>query len=135
MKAQKSLFWLALLSTFVMACKKEHSYEKGITNPSSGSLQSGTTGDCLGSTVGGFYKVDTTLTDSNYVDVKVDVTKVGDFTISTDTINGLYFHSEHSFAATGANTLRLTGTGPPQTLGKTIFPVAYASTQCTSSVI
>jgi len=135
MKAQKSLFWLALLTTFVMACKKEHSYEKGITNPSSGSLQSGGTGDCLGSTVGGFYKVDTTLTDSNYVDVKVDVTKVGDFTISTDNINGFYFHSAGSFAATGENTVRLRGTGTPQTLGTNIFTVAYDSTQCTFSVI
>ncbi|HZJ61723.1 MAG TPA: hypothetical protein VFD24_15655 [Chitinophagaceae bacterium] len=135
MKAQKPLLWLALLSTFVMACKKEHSYEKGITNPSSGSLQSGTTGDCLGSIVGGFYKVDTTLTDSNYVDVKVDVTKVGDFTISTDTINGFYFHSAGSFAATGENTVRLRGTGTPQTVGTNIFTVTYDSTQCTFSVI
>src|SRR6185295_4766172 len=114
MKAQKSLFWLALLSTFVMACKKEHSYEKGITNPSSGSLQSGTTGDCLGSSVGGFYKVDTTLTDSNYVDVKVDVTVAGDYTISTDTINGFYFSAAGAFSATGENTVRLQGAGTPQ---------------------
>ncbi|HEV8504519.1 MAG TPA: hypothetical protein VGQ53_03935 [Chitinophagaceae bacterium] len=135
MKVQKSLFWLLLLTILVISCKKEHSYEKGITNPSSGSLQSGSTGDCLGSVVGGFYKVDTTLADSNYVDVKVDVTIAGDFTISTDTINGFYFSSAGSFTATGENTVRLHGTGTPQAVGTYIFTVAYDSSQCTFSVI
>src|SRR5215467_15904847 len=130
MKAQKFLFWLVLVAMFVVSCKKEYSYEKGVFHPSSGSLQSGLTGDCLGSVVAGLYKVDTTLTDSNYVDVKVDVTKVGDFTISTDTINGFYFHSAGSFAATGENTVRLRGTGKPQTVGTNIFTVTYDSTQC-----
>jgi len=134
MKAQKSLFWLLLLTIFVISCKKEHSYEEGITNPSSGSLQSGTTGDCLGSVVGGFYKVDTTLTDSNYVDVKVDVTIAGDYKISTDTINGFYFSAAGSFAATGENTVRLQGSGTPQAVGTYIFTVTYDTTQCTFSV-
>jgi hypothetical protein len=135
MKAQKSLFWLLLVTIFIMSCQKEHSYEKGITNPSSGSLQSGTTGDCLGSVVGGFYKVDTTLADSNYVDVKVDVTKAGDFTISSDTIIGFYFSAAGSFTATGENTVRLKAAGTPQAVGTFIFTVTYDSSQCTFSVI
>ncbi len=134
MKAQKSLFWLLLLTIFVISCKKEHSFEEGITNPSSGSLQSGTTGDCLGSVLGGFYKVDTTLADSNYVDVKVDVTIAGDYRISTDTINGFYFAGAGSFAATGENTVRLQGVGTPQAVGTYIFTVTYDTTQCTFSV-
>jgi hypothetical protein len=135
MKAQKSLFWLLLPAIFVMACKKEHSYEKGVTNPSSGSLQSGTTGDCLGSIVGGFYKIDTTLTDSNYVDVKVDVTAPGDYIVSTDTVNGFHFSATGSFVATGENTVRLQGAGKPQAVGTHVFTVTYDSTQCTFSVI
>ena len=134
MKAQKSLFWLLLLTVFIMSCKKEYSYEKGVSNPSSGSLQSGTTGDCLGSIVGGVYKADTTLTDSNYVDIKVDVSTVGDYTIRTDTINGFYFSAADSFTATGENTVRLQGNGKPQTVGSNIFTVTYDSTQCTFSI-
>ena len=134
MKAQKSLFWLLLLTAFIMACKKEYSYEKGKLNPSAGSLQSGTTGDCLGSVVQGTYKVDTTLTDSNYVDVKVDVTTAGDYRVSTDTINGFYFSATGVFTATGENTVRLQGNGRPQTVGTNIFTVTYDSTQCTFSV-
>jgi hypothetical protein len=135
MKAHKSLLWLLLLTVFVMSCKKEYSYEKGVSNPSSGSLQSGATGDCLGSVVGGTYKADSTLTDSNYVDVKVDVSTVGDYTIRTDTINGFYFSAAGSFTATGENTVRLQGNGKPQTVGTNIFTVTYDSTQCTISVI
>src|SRR4051812_12319520 len=134
MKAQKSSFWLLVLTVFVMACKKEYSYEKGKLNPSVGSLQSGATGDCLGSVVQGTYKGDATLNDSNYVDVKVDVTTAGDYTISTDTINGFYFSATGSFPATGENTVRLQGNGKPQSVGSNIFTVTYDSTQCTFSV-
>ena len=134
MKALKPLIWLLLLTAFVVSCKKEYSYEKGVFNPSSGSLQSATTGDCLGSVVGGIYKADSSLGDSNYVDVKVDVTKAGSYTIGTDTINGFYFSATGSFTATGANTVRLKGTGKPQTVGSNIFTVTYDSTQCTFSI-
>ena len=90
-------------------------------NPSSGSLQSGTTGDCLSSVVGGTYKADISLADSNYVDVKVDVITAGSYTISTDTINGFYFSAAGSFAATGENTVRLQRNGKPQTVETNIF--------------
>ena len=134
MKAYKPLFWLLLSLLFLVACQKEHSFEKGALNPSAGSLQSGTTGDCLGSIVGGIYKTDTVLNDSNYVDVKVDVTTGGDYRISTDTVNGFYFSSSGSFTATGENTVRLQGNGNPQSVGTNIFTVTYDSTVCTFSV-
>ena len=134
MKAHKSLFLLLLSITFLIACQKELSFEKGISNPSAGSLQSGTTGDCLGSIVGGIYKTDTVLNDSNYVDVKVDVTTAGSYTISTDTVNGFYFSASGSFTATGENTVRLQGNGNPQNVGTNIFTVIYDSTACTFSV-
>lgn len=134
MKAQRSLIWLLLLTACVVSCKKEYSYEKGVFNPSSGSLQSGTTGDCLGSVVAGIYKADSSLGDSNYVDVKVDVTKAGSYTINTDTINGFYFSSTGSFTTVGENTVRLQGSGKPLTVGSNIFTVTYDSTQCTFSV-
>ena len=134
MKAHKPLFWLVLSLLFLVACQKEHSFEKGALNPSAGSLQSGTTGDCLGSIVGGIYKTDTVLNDSNYVDVKVDVTTGGDYRISTDTVNGFYFSASGSFTATGENTVRLQGNGNPQSVGTNIFTVTYDSTVCTFSV-
>ena len=134
MKVYRSLLCLLLLTVFVMSCKKEYSYEKGVFTPSAGSLQSGTTGDCLGSVVGGTYQADISLADSNYVDVKVDVTTAGSYTISTDTINGFYFSAVGSFTATGENTVRLQGNGKPQTVGTNIFTVTYDRTLCTFSI-
>lgn len=134
MKVYKSLLWPLSLTVFVMSCEKEYSYEKGASNLSSGSLQSGTTGDCLGSLVAGTYKPGISLADSNHVDVKVDITTVGSYMISTDTINGFYFSAAGSFTATGENTVRLQGNGKPHTVGTNIFIVTYDSTQCTFSI-
>src|SRR5436190_3792217 len=134
MKPYKSLLWLLLLTGFLMSCEKEYSYERGVSNLSSGSLQSGTTGDCLGSLVAGTYKPGVSLADSNHVDVKVDVTTIGSYTISTDTINGFYFSAAGLFTATGENTVQLQGNGKPQTVGTNIFIVTYDSTICTFSI-
>src|SRR6266404_7469478 len=135
MKTYKPILWLFFLIAFIMSCQKETSFEKGSGNPSDGSLQSGTTGDCLGNVLAGTYKKDTSLNSTNYVDVKVDVKTGGSYVISSDTINGFYFRATGNFAATGVNTVRLQGSGKPLTAGTNTFTVTYDSTQCTFSVI
>src|SRR3954467_9436598 len=117
MKTYKPLLWFLFLIGCIWSCQKEKSFEIGNTNPSAGSLQSSTTGDCLGSTVAGAYKVDTALTDSNYVDVNVHVVTAGSYTIGTDTLNGFAFSAKGSFSDTGVVTVRLKGNGTPQDVG------------------
>jgi hypothetical protein len=135
MKTYRPLFWFFFLLAFVVvSCQKERSLENGGGAPSDGSLQSGTTGDCLGSVVTGTYKKDTTLTSANYVDVKVDVVTGGSYIISSDTINGFYFRAAGTFTTTGVNTVRLQGKGKPVAEGTNIFTLTYDSTQCTFSV-
>ncbi|HEY0433701.1 MAG TPA: hypothetical protein VGC95_07510, partial [Chitinophagaceae bacterium] len=108
--------------------------EEGTLNTSQGSLQSITTGDCLGSIVGGTYKQDTLLNTSNYVDVQVQVTKTGTYVVSTDTINGFFFKATGNFQTIGLDTVRLQANGTPQSSGSNIFTVSYDSTQCTFTV-
>lgn len=134
MKTHKSLLWFLVLIAYIMSCQKEKSYEVGNTNPSTGSLQSSLTGDCLGSAVAGSYKVDSALTDSNYVDVNVDVITAGSYTIGSDTLNGFFFKGSGSFNDTGVVTVRLTGNGTPADVGTHIFTITYDSSQCTFSV-
>jgi hypothetical protein len=134
MKTYKPLLGL-LLMAMIFSCQKEKSYEKGAAGTSSGSLQSATTGDCLGSAVSGTYKKDTVLNSSNYVDVQIDVTKTGSYVVSTDTINGFYFKAAGTFTATGVTSVRLLGNGKPITGGTNIFTVAYDSTQCTFPIV
>ena len=134
MKTYKLLLWFFLLTVLVMACQKELSYENKNGTPSDGSLQSGVTGDCLGSAVGGIYKQDTVLNPTNYVDVNVDVISGGSYVISSDTINGFFFRATGTFSTTGVNTVRLQGNGKPLAAGTNIFTVTYDSTQCTFSI-
>jgi hypothetical protein len=134
MKTYKPLLGLLLLA-WIFSCQKEKSYEKNAAGFSSGSLQSATTGDCLGNSVSGTYKKDTVLNSSNYVDVQVDISKTGSYTISTDTINGFYFRAAGTFSATGMTSVRLLGNGKPITGGTNIFTVTYDSSQCTFPVV
>src|ERR1051326_6080256 len=134
MKTYKLLLGFFVLFAIVLSCQKEKSFERGTSVLSAGSLQSGTTGDCLGNIVTGAYKKDTALNSTNYVDIKVDETNAGTYSISTDTINGFYFSGFGTFGATGVNTVRLLGSGTPAAGGTNIFTVTYDSTQCTFSV-
>jgi hypothetical protein len=134
MKTHKLLLWFFVSTAFAIACQKERSYENGKGTPSDGSLQSGVTGDCLGSVLAGTYKRDTVLNSTNYVDVKVDVNTSGSYVIGTDTINGFFFRATGTFSTTGVNTVRLQGNGKPLAAGTNIFTVTYDSTQCTFPV-
>jgi len=134
MKTYRPFVWLLLLIAFVMSCQKERSFENGGGPPSHGSLQSGTTGDCLGSTVQGVYKKDSVLGAGNYVDVVVDVTTPGWFVISTDTINNMYFRATGNFPVAGIDTVRLHGSGKPTAAATNVFTVTYDSSSCTFSV-
>jgi hypothetical protein len=124
------LFPLSILLLFT-ACQKELSIEVN-GSPSSGSLQSDGADDCLPKTVQGVYEAGEVLkTDSNYIDVQVNVTTAGSYRVYSDTVNGVYFESKGSFATAGLNTIRLAGSGTPLAAGNHIFTLAYDSTECT----
>ena len=83
---KKRYLVLVLISSLVLmnACQREHSLENGM-GPSEGTLQDDGTGDCFPKTVAGAYVVGTALVgNSNYIDVTVDVTTAGNYTIYTD---------------------------------------------------
>ncbi|HZI53782.1 MAG TPA: hypothetical protein VFD56_08775 [Chitinophagaceae bacterium] len=123
---------LCLLSTliFIVACQKEKSFESG-TAPSAGLLQTDASGDCLPKTVGGVFEEGKVLVaDSNFIDVQVNVTKAGSYTIYTDTVNGFYFRATGTFSSTGTKTVKLNGNGTPVNDGISNFTVTYTTSQC-----
>jgi hypothetical protein len=127
---------LVLISSLVLmnACQREHSLENGM-GPSQGTLQDDGTGDCFPKTVSGAYVAGTALVASNnYIDVTVDVTTAGNYTIYTDTVNGIHFRASGVFTTTGLNTVRLKGVGTPAAVGITNFVVNYGVSNCTVSV-
>lgn len=125
---------LTLGLVLIIGCQKERSYEAG-TNPSEGSLQSDITGDCLPKAVNGVYVAGTALvTTDNTISVQVEVTKVGSYSIYTDTVNGYYFKGTGTFSITGSNTVTMHGIGTPQTEGINNFVVTYDSSVCAIAV-
>jgi len=122
------------LSVLFFSCQKEVDW--GLSNRVSiGSLQSNTTGDCLGSTVSGNYKKDTVLNTSHFVSVSVDVDSSGSYSIHTDTVNGYYFRAVGTFLNTGVQVVKLVGAGKPLATGTNTFTVKYNGTTCQFSVL
>jgi hypothetical protein len=100
--------------------------------PSVGSLKDDVTGNCLPKTINGTYKAGTALVAAtNTINVQLNVTRTGDYTIYTDTINGYHFRTTGMFSSTGSNTITLRGNGTPLTAGTNNFTVHYDTAACT----
>jgi len=89
--------------------------------------------DCPGINVSGTYTNGVTLTASNTVDVPVNVTTAGQYTMTT-TLNGMTFSKTGVFAATGNQTVTLNGTGAPTVTGTNTFTINGTSGSCTFDV-
>lgn len=118
---------LIVFSLF-LSCQKEISLEFG--SPARGSLQSAS-GDCLPKLVAGSYVAAKALNDSNFMEVTVNVTSPGPYTIYTDTVSGYSFRATGSFANTGSQVVRLKGSGTPSAAGVHLFTViAFDTSFC-----
>jgi hypothetical protein len=117
------------LTLFLTACQKNDD-PGGV---STGKLLSAITGDCTPVTVNGIFKVDSVLTADNYVDVQVDVTIGGSFTIKSDSING-YSFKKTGTVSTGVNTIRLYASGKPVATGTNTFTIIFGGTACNFTI-
>jgi hypothetical protein len=72
-------------------------------------------------TVSGTYTSNTPLNSSNTVSVRVYVTVLGNFTISTAPLNGMVFTYTGSFTTLGAQNVILKGSGTPVSAGTFTF--------------
>jgi hypothetical protein len=126
------LLILALTAGIVFSsCQKELSAETGTAI---GTLAKDAAGDCAPIGINGAYKKDTALNATNFVDVQLDVTQVGIYIISTDTVNGYYFRATGVTPLPGANTIRLVGFGKPISVGTDVFTVKFGGTTCEFNV-
>ena len=87
---------------------------------------SGSPDTCTVATVGGVYGINVPLTDSNTVTVQVNVTSIGSYKISTDTVAGMSFSKSGIFSTIGAKTVVLAGKGTPTSAGTTAFKIGNA---------
>jgi hypothetical protein len=71
--------------------------------------------------VSGSYISNTSLNSSNTVSIRVYVTVIGNFTISTAAVNGMIFSYTGTFTTTGTQNVILKGTGTPVSPGTFTF--------------
>lgn len=76
----------------------------------------GGSGSCTGALVNGTYTAGTVLGAGNTVQLGVNVTTAGTYTVSTTTENGISFSGTGTLA-TGNQTITLTGSGTPSAAG------------------
>ena len=81
---------------------------------------------CSSFVVNGTYASGVALDATNNVTLDVDVTATGDWSITTNTVNGYQYDGGGTFTSTGTQQVSLTGTGTP-TAGETDTFTATAS--------
>jgi hypothetical protein len=131
MKILRLLLAIFTIGLVITSCQKDFSFEAGNAK---GTLLKTATGDCDGINVQGIYYKDTILRPTNYVDVQVDFSKIGTYTIKSDTVNGYSFSTTGNVAALGINTVRLVASGKPLLDGFDVFTLSYNNTTCIFNV-
>ena len=81
---------------------------------------------CTGAVQSNNFYATMPATASNYVDIKVDVTTAGSYTINTGAVNGVSFSANGSLALGTSQNIRLLASGTPSTAGS--FPYALNTT-------
>jgi len=129
MKPSAANFFIpAFMLVSLSSCIKEYSYEGG--PPSSGYLFKESGNNCSLITVTGNFVVGKKLTDSDFLQVRVHVTRAGRYTVTSDHINGYSFASSGSFKDTGLLLLKLPANGKPLSAGTNLFNLQYDSSIC-----
>lgn len=72
--------------------------------------------DCASTVAMGSYVQTRELTASNYLKVTVNVTKLGNYTMTASTTNGYNFYGTGVFLNLGTQTVQIPGQGTPQTV-------------------
>jgi len=95
-----------------------------------GSLQS-EAGNCLPGTVHGmFYSGVAPSSDTNYMEISVDVSRAGYYRIVSDVQNGVQFADSGVFTGTGLQTVRLKAIGVFTNPSPTSFAITFDKSAC-----
>lgn len=94
----------------------------------------GTPSNCASASVKGVYVLNTALLSSNYVDITVNVTSIGSYTISASG-GGMTFSKTGSFTVTGNQTVKLDGSATPNVAtGDNVVTFAAPFASCSFNV-
>ena len=84
-----------------------------------------------GGALNGTYTSGTAMTGTNSKIISLDVSVIGTFNVSTNTVNGVKFTGSYTAAALGVQNMTLTGVGTPLTSGTFTYAVTVSITATT----
>jgi len=125
-----AFLFVSIMLFISYSCSKESSLERFIAK---GTLKDDA-GNCMAETVHGNFYNGIVLTDSNYIEVKVNVQKAGSYVIHSSTANGFMFADSGVFSATGLTIIKLKPKGIPLDHIPTGFDVIFDTSICTFNV-
>lgn len=133
---------ILFLSLLFVSCEREGSFENGgapgVGNgggSAGGSAEysfAGGTGSCTGAILSGTFTAGTAVTASNSVTLDVTVDSIGSWTVTTNTVNGIFFSGTGNFTATGAQNIVLNASGTPSAAGA--YNYTFGTGNCVFSV-
>jgi hypothetical protein len=129
MKLFTPIFILLGLAALYLSCQRELFFD----NISIGSLKKDSAGNCQPAVIGGLFTMDTVLDNKNFIDVHVDVSFGGSYDISSDTVNGYFFHASGNIKK-GDSIIRLFAKGSPKRAGTDNFIFSYGTSTCIHSI-
>ena len=97
-----------------MSCRKEYSYEGG---PQARYVIEGSPGECAPIALSGFYIAGTATGTGNTLQLTINVTNTGNYTIFTTPRDGISFAASGNFADTGIHVVTLQCSGIPDSAG------------------
>ena len=126
-------FFLACCIVF-FSCQKELSQEINSELTASGSLWDSSSACLPDSVHGTFYGGVTPGSDTAYVEIQVDVTQAGSYSITSDQQDGFVFADSGFFSNTGINVIRLKPIGTPIIPTTATFNISFDSSFCSFAV-
>lgn len=133
MKKYTLFFSLMVSAAYFLSCQRELFFETIPPLPAAGYLQD-SSGECLPKIVAGTFKVGSQTGDSNFIEVSIQVTRVGAYTVLTDTLNGYSFKATGNFSDTGLQQIKLPAAGTPLAAGVNTFSVRFDKSICQLNV-
>ncbi|MDI3318757.1 hypothetical protein [Pinibacter soli] len=126
------------LALFLFGCQKEVSEEHldqgGTGNSTAVFSLVPTSNNCSDAVVSGTFVAGTALTATSMITVTVNVTTIGGWQFSTNTVNGYSFRGTGTFTQTGNQSIQLLATGTPAAAGNNNFNLNTGSSICTVAV-
>jgi hypothetical protein len=101
---------------------------------SEGTLAKDSAGNCLPINAAGNFIINKPTNESNFLTVNVNVTAVGTYTITSDSVNGYSFNTSGVFNNVGYASVKLMCGGTPVTAGTDHFTIHYNNSFCEASV-